>query len=864
MGCYLPKIPETDDYGLDYMRNNPIKFIRKEGYLDLFLFAPTNGHCPHCKSNKIVGRGVSSWLKLVLKADDFPMYCRGMDIKCVDCNSFIKSMDSRYVNTLPSKEKLQMTFLNTGQSYGIDNAMVRGMRNGQTASSISANAKAAIQLKHGILRRLYEEKAKTIINSTFYSYETFEPFPPLPESWFAASYLIITAFLRDYQILRPELYREIQTVRSSSSMSADHQRKVVKRVKKNKDQELGMGSQTYIVNGDRGVVHNYVVVPDTAGEWTHLALDEIYHRHLNENGEYEGPRILFVDCGCCNGKLKDPNAKQNEKQQNEKHTEEETPKNPNANQKDTREETPKDPNAKQNKEDTGKEMPVDSNLLIYKNVIELKLDGIHVIFRITRETNSEHPRARSFARHISRAIYIVCQVCEKNLQNARRRLKCALTEIEKKRDAFKYGRRTPGPGILVAKRLLLVLMGHIQIDKEVRKRFETAGKQVDNINSADPAYPLITRKVRKVILQQVTHCLNGCLDSEGKLAHIETGIANYRNTGIMLKTYDSPFGSSRCETFHSVAERYFANYRNISFLLFDARACWKVIHYNRRKLKPFVDNSIPEGLAPSEYYDAKIIAEGSVKPMYFGFDYCRKVLQMANDKIHDEAIADIAEHNITDLGEMSDKELKILLEPEDLEPEDSHLELKYPTLDNPLVNVIEDDLADKRPSNSNDVDRKLESTLNCEEESRHSVIEMLHQASSKDTVEPPPIAANVVEMKDTEMEETKTVDFEAFSAATAITLLNKSNSSASWANDIVENIAVSGGCNSKRHIWRRRTLGGNVTYYQPDYNEAMLAEWNRIFIKHTAHVQSSNRKVTKEMVQEYAALQVQDSQKKDP
>lgn len=255
-------------------------------------------------------------------------------------------------------------------------------------------------------------------------------------------------------------------------------------------------------------------------------------------------------------------------------------------------------------------------------------------------------------------------VPQASLEDAREKAQLVLNEKEKRRDWKTYGRQTPGPGVLVAQKLMLVTQGQIQIDLDTLRRSEDAGQDCNNINSAHPAYPIITKKVKKVIYNQVIHCLNGCLDPKGRLSHVETGQRNYRNTGIFLPTYSSPFGTSRCETFHSAAASHFTPFWNINQYTFEARALWKVTHYNRRKLSLIME-TIPPGLAPSEFEGARLIPEGRLKPSHFGFDYCQMVLAKKNNRIYKDILAEFNPEKPKDSELVADLELDDCDEEED-------------------------------------------------------------------------------------------------------------------------------------------------------------------------------------------------------
>ena len=149
IGCRLPKIPKAISY--HQVKATPIQMITSPGFLDLFVFAPMNGFCPFCKSNDIQAKQNASHLKLVLRLDDFPYYCQRVDMRCNTCRKMITSSDSRYVVTLPFRTRYQMPFFHTGACTGIDNTMIRCMRNGQPAAVVGRMAEGAIKKKYSNL-----------------------------------------------------------------------------------------------------------------------------------------------------------------------------------------------------------------------------------------------------------------------------------------------------------------------------------------------------------------------------------------------------------------------------------------------------------------------------------------------------------------------------------------------------------------------------------------------------------------------------------------------------------------------------------------------------------------------------------------
>lgn len=164
----------------------------------------------------------------------------------------------------------------------------------------------------------------------------------------------------------------------------DHQRKVVRSMKTGKGEVNG---QSFCVVGDGGIILSYVVVPDTRGDWTDEALQEVVDRHpVNHR-----PGYVYVDRDCCNGK------------------------------------------------GGGR---TDKNMMICGLI--KKLDCMHLELRISNEIPAEHPRKGALMKKVTRAIYVDCPEDVEDLRSIRERHpdKCAnLTARQLKWDRTKHVRR---------------------------------------------------------------------------------------------------------------------------------------------------------------------------------------------------------------------------------------------------------------------------------------------------------------------------------------------------------------------------------------------------------------------------------------
>lgn len=222
-------------------------------------------------------------------------------------------------------------------------------------------------------------------------------------------------------------------------------------------------------------------------------MDEVIDRH--KTAGVEVPQSLYMDCECCSGKLGPTQS-----------------------------------------------APGTSVAALWRSTFSVKLDAMHLMLRIGREMNAEHPRRRKFLIDLSHAIFVQHEGDRQQLMVAREAagLKGPPTRTER----VKFIRRVVGEPENVAERMILVLKAHREIDAQCHKQAEVAGMGVENLTVADIAYPLITMRVA-----------NGCIsdDSDG-LPYVKVGMINYHSTGHHLHHYQSLRGTSKVEAVHSVLD----------------------------------------------------------------------------------------------------------------------------------------------------------------------------------------------------------------------------------------------------------------------------------------------------------------------
>jgi len=549
------------------------KVYPQKGCFDLEVFGYTNGKCPHCKSSNIEAKNINPSVKLIYTTGK-PRFVQGIGLECQACDGGRwQSYEKTYVDSLSKKQQSELGAVVAGKRNGVDVDIIMQMRVGATASAIARQSLANLTKLHAQWEDEYEENCRIAAER---GYDVVErAFPSLEESGlpgFSAKADVITiGLLRDYLSTKDELLRELASLRSEISMAIDHQRKVVKHAVGNN------GASSFTVVGDGGILLGYYVVPDDGEQWLKHAMLEMVQRHgavLKDDlktvaSQGNLPKVIYVDKMCCGG------------------TE-------------------------------GSR----ADAVRYFYGMLKKLDVFHLIQRIGKEINCEHPRKGDFLKRLSECIFTLVQEDVDALKQARDSGGYNnLTPKQEKADKLRYVRtKIENPERIVSK-ILVVVKGQIAIDREAKKQSMMAGDACEDINTAHRAYPLITKKILKCVMQQCIHILNGCVHDEFDM-NVLTGQSNYRDTLTALDTYTSQRGSNRVEAWHSVADRKVYAITTMRRSLFDARLLWHVTNYNRQRLRNLGrENVLPDGVAPSEgsrRYRSSFVESTN---LLFGFSY---------------------------------------------------------------------------------------------------------------------------------------------------------------------------------------------------------------------------------------------------
>jgi hypothetical protein len=147
---------------------------------------------------------------------------------------------------------------------------------------------------------------------------------------------------------------------------------------------------------------------------------EVIDRHVSAGVEV--PKSLYMDCGCCGGKVG-------------------------------------------SQADTGTSVAA-----LWRSTFSVKLDAMHLMLRIGREMNAEHPRRRKFLVDLSHAIFIQHEGDRQRLMNARE--SAGLEGPPTRTERVKFIRRVVGEPECVAERMILVLKAHREIDTQCRTQAE--------------------------------------------------------------------------------------------------------------------------------------------------------------------------------------------------------------------------------------------------------------------------------------------------------------------------------------------------------------------------------------------------------
>ena len=352
----VPKAKKSISDVSDKTHTYSVKPTGSRAVFDLTVFGHTDGKCPHCGGIPTTLSHLSAWVKII-HTIHLPRFVQGARMSCSRCNATWQTYEKGYVDTLPKSKQMELNAVIVGKSDGVDMSLVTMMRSGDNPANVERTCTANLHRWHNSLKDAYKRQCRS--ERALGRNVVEREFPEMEMGWVAKAPLCMKAFIRDYLTVRPELNREMASLRSEQSLAIDHQAKVVKHAKG------GDAEQTFAVVSDTGLVLGYYAVPGEDMKWVHHAMKEIVERHggkldpvnkhqLLERGEL--PEVIYVDKDCCNGK------------------------------------------------EGGR---TEENSYFY-GMLKL-LDAFHLICRIGREMNSEHNRKPLFMKQLSQCMFTRCE-----------------------------------------------------------------------------------------------------------------------------------------------------------------------------------------------------------------------------------------------------------------------------------------------------------------------------------------------------------------------------------------------------------------------------------------------------------------------
>lgn len=112
------------------------------GKLDLLMYCPLNGRCPHCRSSLITANGVGK--RKLCYAVPWPKSIVGIDVKCTKCKKHFMTHDPKYVATLPTADQLKMEFV-SGKGNGTHISLIKLLRSGATVALVERYAEGEVR-----------------------------------------------------------------------------------------------------------------------------------------------------------------------------------------------------------------------------------------------------------------------------------------------------------------------------------------------------------------------------------------------------------------------------------------------------------------------------------------------------------------------------------------------------------------------------------------------------------------------------------------------------------------------------------------------------------------------------------------------
>ena len=135
------------------------------GKLNLLVYCPLIGRCPHCKSALVTANSVGK--RKLCYVIPWPKTIVGVDMRCGKCKKHFMTHDISYVDTLPSAEQVKREFV-TAKGNGSHISLLRLLRSGLTVAQVQKYVENEVREHYLMLKSKYIELWDKVLLTTIY------------------------------------------------------------------------------------------------------------------------------------------------------------------------------------------------------------------------------------------------------------------------------------------------------------------------------------------------------------------------------------------------------------------------------------------------------------------------------------------------------------------------------------------------------------------------------------------------------------------------------------------------------------------------------------------------------------------------
>ena len=144
------------------------------GKLDLIVYCPLKGRCPHCNSALITANSVGK--RKLCYAIPWPKTIVGVDMRCGKGNKHFMTHDPSYVDTLPSDQQIKREFVSS-KGNGSHISLLRLLRSGLTVAQVERYIEDEVRQHYLMLKSKYIELWDKVFTTIIkYCYSIFRLF----------------------------------------------------------------------------------------------------------------------------------------------------------------------------------------------------------------------------------------------------------------------------------------------------------------------------------------------------------------------------------------------------------------------------------------------------------------------------------------------------------------------------------------------------------------------------------------------------------------------------------------------------------------------------------------------------------------